>query len=218
MFTSQADEAFPPDYDFDRWVIHRSSSRYGRLVLGILFGKTTQAPCTCAYVCVCTCVRIPTRMAFARTGGAFTRRCPSLTQMRMPHAHAHAHPNADAHAHSHADARRRTRARKCNHERKGATATRAWARGRARPRRRTRRKPRRGRPSSACESWPWSSRERKGHRAAAQLCGGGRNWRPTWQCGVPCEPAASRDGGSRPCPLDSGRGAQKLTTRPRVAR
>jgi len=31
-----------PGFDFERWEVHRSQARYGRLVLGILFGKTTQ--------------------------------------------------------------------------------------------------------------------------------------------------------------------------------
>ena len=31
-----------PVFDYERWEVHRSNDRYGRLVLGILFGKTTQ--------------------------------------------------------------------------------------------------------------------------------------------------------------------------------
>ena len=31
-----------PIFDYERWEVHRSNDRYGRLVLGILFGKTTQ--------------------------------------------------------------------------------------------------------------------------------------------------------------------------------
>ena len=38
MFTTVDD----PTFDFARWQNHRSPSRYSRLVLGILFGKTTQ--------------------------------------------------------------------------------------------------------------------------------------------------------------------------------
>ena len=41
MFTKQNDNGVP-SVDFDRWEVHRSSSRYTRIVLGVLFGKTTQ--------------------------------------------------------------------------------------------------------------------------------------------------------------------------------
>eukprot|EP00908_Phaeocystis_cordata_P018151 Transcript_29547.p1 GENE.Transcript_29547~~Transcript_29547.p1 ORF type:complete len:490 (-),score=158.35 Transcript_29547:57-1481(-) len=41
MFTKE-DAADDPTFDFDRWEVHRSGARYGRLVLGVLFGKTTQ--------------------------------------------------------------------------------------------------------------------------------------------------------------------------------
>jgi len=37
LFTTEA-----ATFDFERWAVHRSSSRYGRLVLGVVFGKTTQ--------------------------------------------------------------------------------------------------------------------------------------------------------------------------------
>ena len=40
MFTTDAGQE--PTFDFDRWEVHRSNTRYGRLVLGVLFGKTTQ--------------------------------------------------------------------------------------------------------------------------------------------------------------------------------
>ena len=39
LFVTEDDN---PTFDLDRWAKHRSSSRYGRLVLGVLFGKTTQ--------------------------------------------------------------------------------------------------------------------------------------------------------------------------------
>ena len=42
MFT-KGDDTDDPAFDYDRWVIHRSSSRYGRLVLGILFGTSASA-------------------------------------------------------------------------------------------------------------------------------------------------------------------------------
>ncbi|EOD41502.1 hypothetical protein EMIHUDRAFT_460918 [Emiliania huxleyi CCMP1516] len=41
MFTTSLDGT-DPSFDFERWEVHRSQARYGRLVLGILFGKTTQ--------------------------------------------------------------------------------------------------------------------------------------------------------------------------------
>ena len=43
MFTKKAEgKGAVPSFDFDRWAVHRSSSRYTRLILGVLFGKTTQ--------------------------------------------------------------------------------------------------------------------------------------------------------------------------------
>ena len=41
LFTKM-DAIGEPLFDYDRWAVHRSTDRYGRLVLGILFGKTTQ--------------------------------------------------------------------------------------------------------------------------------------------------------------------------------
>ena len=43
MFT-KSDDALGdnPSFDFERWEVHRSGARYGRLVLGVLFGRTTQ--------------------------------------------------------------------------------------------------------------------------------------------------------------------------------
>lgn len=41
MFT-KSDDNLDPSFDFDRWEVHRSGARYGRLVLGVLFGRTTQ--------------------------------------------------------------------------------------------------------------------------------------------------------------------------------
>ena len=41
LFTKM-DAIGEPLFDYDRWAVHRSNDRYGRLVLGLLFGKTTQ--------------------------------------------------------------------------------------------------------------------------------------------------------------------------------
>ena len=41
LFT-KLDAVGEPCFDYERWEVHRSNDRYGRLVLGILFGKTTQ--------------------------------------------------------------------------------------------------------------------------------------------------------------------------------
>lgn len=57
LFTKM-DAIGEPLFDYERWAVHRSTDRYGRLVPGLLFGKTTQriAPVVAAVALFSTAV------------------------------------------------------------------------------------------------------------------------------------------------------------------
>ncbi|KOO23569.1 hypothetical protein Ctob_009805 [Chrysochromulina tobinii] len=42
MFDEEASQSFGQSFDFDRWDKHKSETRYGRLLLGVIYGSTTR--------------------------------------------------------------------------------------------------------------------------------------------------------------------------------
>ena len=42
MFDEEASQSFGQSFDFARWNMHKSETRYGRLLLGVIYGSTTR--------------------------------------------------------------------------------------------------------------------------------------------------------------------------------
>ena len=74
MFSDEPDES---SFDFDRWAAHRGSSRYGRLLLGILLGVTTRR----------ISFTVLTLVAFSGLVGLYAQMStmdPSLPEVQLP--------------------------------------------------------------------------------------------------------------------------------------